>query len=138
MEDTRATRVLCSLTIGCSLGCVAGVSAVLAVAPLHSVVEKMLPIQIVYFATFLSCVVVCFCVRERLAIRMLLVASAVLTFLMPVSAAFVTPLSHATTSSLIVDGVALLYGAFLMVWAVRPQAGQPLFRKEGVSGLNRA
>ncbi|GAP23723.1 PepSY-associated TM helix domain-containing protein [Gluconobacter frateurii NBRC 101659] len=138
VEDTRATRVLCSLTIGCSLGCVAGVSAVLAVAPLHSAVGKMLPVQIVYFATFLSCVVVCFCIRERLAIRLLLVASAVLTFLMPVSAAFVTPLSHATTSSLIVDGVALLYGAFLMVWAVRPQAGQPLFRKEGVSGLNRA
>jgi len=138
VEDTRSTRWLCSLTIGCSLGCVAGIAAVLAAAPLLPVGGKMLPVQVIYFAIFLSCVAVCFCLKERRAIRTLLSVSAVLTFLMPVSGSVATPLFQTTTSGLIVDGTAVLYGAFLLLWAVWPQAGQPLFRDGQPSGLSKA
>ncbi|GAC87010.1 hypothetical protein Gbth_028_049 [Gluconobacter thailandicus F149-1 = NBRC 100600] len=137
VEDTRSTRLLCSLTVGCSLGCVAGVSTVLAAAPLLPAGGEMSHVQIIYFAVFLSCVAVCFCLKERQAIRTLLFVSAILTFLMPISASVATPLSQVTASSLIVDCTAILYGALLLLWAIRPQAGQPLFRKEQPSGLSK-
>ncbi|MFT9095407.1 MAG: hypothetical protein ABF459_09750, partial [Gluconobacter cerinus] len=56
----------------------------------------------------------------------------VLTWMMPISAILVTPLSRMQDSALAVDAFAIFYGAFLMLWAVRPEAGQPVLRRKGL------
>ena len=139
LDDTRSTRILCALTIGCSLGCVAGVSAVLCVAPLLPASGQMTIVQGLYFAIFLLCIGIAFWLKEREAIRVLLAFSAILTWMMPLSAFVVTPFSSMQASALAVDGFAILYGAFLMLWAVRPEAGQPVLRRKSFSsGPERA
>ena len=132
VEDTKSTRILCALTIGCSLGCVAGISAVLCAAPLLPASSQTVTVQLVYFGVFLLCNGVAFWLKEREAIRILLIFSAILTWMMPISAVVVTPLSHMQASALAVDAFAILYGAFLMLWAVRPEAGQPVLRRKGL------
>lgn len=123
VEQTRATRILASLTVGVSLGCVAGVSTTIAAAkilppltggsaPWHSAI---------YYAVFLSAVFWALWRGGARAGGELLIAAAMAFLLIPAAslAAASGPGWNHGGSTLAVDGAAIVAAAAALLAARR-------------------
>lgn len=130
VEQTRATRILGSLTVGVPLGCVAGISLTIAAA-------KWLPVSLsdaaawhsrIYYAVFLVSVLWAMVRGAARSGYELLWAAAIMTALIPLASLTVFAgqgWSHGGMDSLIdVVAVAGMVGFALMARAARRRAGQ--------------
>ena len=125
-EDSFGTRCLSALTTGCMIGCISGVSAVLAAAPFLPEGGHYQAAEALFYAVFFICLTVAACWGGTKSLRPLLTVAGVLTLLIPL-----TDMTRSLTSGEVtslaasVDGVALVYGVVLMVLALRksPHSG---------------
>ncbi|GAN90472.1 hypothetical protein Gbfr_016_053 [Gluconobacter frateurii M-2] len=119
-EDSFGTRLLSILTTGCMIGCISGVSAVLAATPLLPEGGHYQTVEALFYAVFFSCVMVAVCLGGTRSLRPLLAVAGMLTLLIPLTDMMRCLASGAITSlALSVDGVALVYGVVLVTLALR-------------------
>lgn len=83
IQETRGTWVLSALTTGCTLGCVAGVSAVFCAVPYLPNGGQYKAVSELYYAVFCSFVLAAFCVPGQRGIRLLLAGAGAITALVP-------------------------------------------------------
>ena len=116
--DTRGTRILSSLTIGCCTGCMTGIAAVLTVAAFWPVFLPYMSIAILYYAIFVLCVLLaCLLPSRRKASVLFTVAGISNAFLAAVAMTREWHLHDGT--SMAVAAVALLLAAGLLLVPVK-------------------
>ncbi len=119
VEETRGTRFLACLTSGCTLGCVAGISAIFCAVPFLPHGGTYPVVMGLYYAVFCLFVAAAFLLGSQRCDRILLVGAGVLTALVPVAASFgrqqgdwLSPVNQAVGLTSVLVGVFLLVCAF--------------------------
>ena len=108
------------------IGCISGVSAVLAAAPFLPEGGHYQAAEALFYAVFFICLTVATCWGGTRSLRPLFGVAGVLTLLIPLTDMTRSLTSGAVTSlAASVDGVALVYGVVLIVLALRksPHSG---------------
>ncbi|EHH69629.1 PepSY-associated TM helix domain-containing protein [Gluconobacter morbifer] len=116
-QASSTTRALSILTTGCMLGCMSGISAILAAVPLLPEGGHYQTVEILFYAVFLACLATAVCLGGDRSRQPLLLATGLLTILIPMTdgtRVLSTGLNHV---SVIIDLLALLYGAVLILIA---------------------
>lgn len=117
LTDTRGTRLLYALTIGCCAGCVSGLAVVIAVAALSLQPLSYMQAALLYYAVFVLCVLLAFCLpADRKAPLLFLMAGVSNVFL---AAAALVRGWHPDGVSWAVAVVALALAAGLLLVPVR-------------------
>ncbi|OAG73368.1 peptidase [Gluconobacter japonicus] len=125
MSDSFGTRCLSVLTSGCMIGCVSGISAVLAAVPFLPEGGHYQTVEALFYAVLLGCLLVAVWLGGARSIVPLLVFAGVITFLIPIA-----DMAHHLMSGSVsrldlgLDGVALVYGSALMILALRKRPRQ--------------
>lgn len=119
VQETRGTRFLAALTIGCSLGCVAGISALFCAVPLLPYGVQQPAAYWLYYSVFCAFVVVAFCVPGVRGKRLLLAVAGGVSACIPLVLCMAggTLLFSPVGGSVALCGS--LLGLFLLVCAAR-------------------
>ncbi|MFT8475421.1 MAG: PepSY-associated TM helix domain-containing protein [Acetobacter orientalis] len=119
VQETRGTWVLSALTTGCTLGCVAGISALFCAVPFLPGGGQQQTVSALYYTVFCAFVVAAFCLPGQRGIRLLLALAGGITALVPVMLCInATPFLH-NAQGVGLTVTASLLSLFLLVCAAR-------------------
>ncbi|AQS85867.1 MAG: PepSY-associated TM helix domain-containing protein [Acetobacter aceti] len=121
---TRGSRVLSSLTIGCTTGCMTGIAAIITFAAAVPNPMTYMPVALIYYATFLLCTVLAFILPVQTKARALFCITALSHIILAV-AALTRGGSPDDDTSFIVAALALTLALLFFMVA----------KKRGYSGL---
>lgn len=117
--ETRGTKLLSALTTGCTLGCVAGLSAVFCAVPLLPDGGSYHAVSIVYYSVFCLFLAAAFCLPGQRGIRLLLAVAGGVTACVPLMLCLHGARLLHTPEGLGVAAMACLLGVFLFACAAK-------------------
>ena len=129
VTETRGSRILSSLTIGCTTGCMAGIAAIIALAAVIPNPMAYMPVALTYYATFLFCTLLAFILPSQSKAAVLFCITALSHIALAV-AALIRGASFGDDSSFIVAALAFILALiFFMVAKKRGHSALTSFKK---------
>ncbi|MCE0743683.1 PepSY domain-containing protein [Acetobacter sicerae] len=115
VSETRGSRILSSLTIGCTTGCMTGIAAIITFAAIVHTPMAYTPVALIYYTTFLLCTLLAFILSTQRKAQVLFCLAA-LSHIALAMAALTRGLSLGDDTSFIVAALAFILALlFFMV-----------------------
>ncbi|CAI9119909.1 PepSY-associated TM helix domain-containing protein [Brytella acorum] len=129
MRDTRGTRFLEALTSGCTLGCIAGISAIFCASPYLTSGGEYGSVSMLYYSVFAIFVTSGFILPPPVAHRLHLAIAGIITLGIPVALAIapqtslLSPIGGSLTLCTVLIGFTLLFASRRPFRATLPPQG---------------
>ncbi|MCH4092519.1 PepSY-associated TM helix domain-containing protein [Acetobacter sp.] len=124
VTETRGSRILSSLTIGCSTGCMTGIAAIITLAAALPTPMTYMPVSLVYYGTFLFCTLLAFSLPSQSKARVLFGVTALSHITLAVAAL--------TRGGSLGDGTSFIIAVLAVILAL---LFYMMAKKKGYSGL---